>query len=116
VQQLGVSSSEIQAAQAACSRVLPTGQSLRQQTDCLMVGNCPPAEVQLILEAERKYARCMRAHGVPNWPDPTVNPQGMPVFDVTAAGIDRQFIHSSLYRSPNAECQHLSGGAPVPRQ
>jgi hypothetical protein len=115
-QQLGVSSSQLESAQTACHSLLPTGGSLEQQTSCLMLGNCPPAEVQQMLGAERKYAWCMRSHGVPNWPDPTTNPQGMPVFDVTGAGIGREFIHSSLFRSPNGECQRVTGGAPVPRQ
>ena len=114
-QQLGVSSTRFQAAQTACQDLRPTGGSLQQQADCLMVGDCPPAEVQQMLSAERKYARCMRSHRVPNWPDPTINSQGMPVFDVTKAGIDRQFVHSSLFNSPNRECQRLTGGAPVPR-
>ena len=115
-QQLRVSSTQFQAAQTACQDLRPTGVSLQQQAGCLMAGDCPPAEVQQMLSAERKYARCMRSHRVPNWPDPTINSQGMPVFDVTKAGIDKQFIHSSLFNSPNRECQRLTGGAPVPRE
>ena len=80
-----------------------------------MVGNCPAAEVERIRTAELRYARCMRSLGVPNWPDPTLDPQGMPVFDVTRAGIGRQFLHSSLFMTPNGECQRLAA-APVPRQ
>jgi hypothetical protein len=116
LQQLGVGSSQFQDAQTACRTLMPTGGSLEQQADCLMLGNCPPAEVQQLLTAERRYARCMRSHGVPSWPDPTVNSQGMPVFDTTEAGIDRQFIHSSLFRSPNAVCQRVTGGVPVARE
>jgi hypothetical protein len=115
LQQLGVSSPQFQAAQTACQGLRPTVGSLQHQTDCLMLGNCPQALVQQMLTAERKYARCMRSHAVPSWPDPTINAQGMPVFNITEAGIDRQFIHSSLFRSPNSECQRLTGGAPVPR-
>ncbi|MGH7732796.1 MAG: hypothetical protein ACREOE_03605, partial [Gemmatimonadales bacterium] len=75
-QQLGVSSSQLDSAQTACQPLLPAGGSLEQQTSCLMLGNCPPAEVRQMLVAERKYARCMRSHGVPSWPDPTMNAQG----------------------------------------
>jgi hypothetical protein len=114
--QLGVSSTQLQAAQTACQDLRPTGASLQQQADCLMAGDCPPAEVQQMLSAERKYARCMRSHRVANWPDPTINSQGMPVFDVTKAGIDTHFVHSSRFNSPNRECQRLTGGAPVPRE
>ena len=115
LQQLGVGSSEFQSAQAACRGLRPTGGSLTQETGCLMLGNCPAAEVAQIRAAELRYARCMRSHGVSNWPDPTLNSQGMPVFDVTQAGISREFIHSSLFMVPNSECQRLAG-APVPRE
>jgi hypothetical protein len=113
--QLGVSSAQFQAAQGACQGLRPAGGSLTQEANCLQLGNCPAAEVQQMLTAEVRYARCMRSHGVPNWPDPTLNSQGMPVFDVTRASMSRQFIHSSLFRTPNGECQHLAA-APVPRQ
>jgi hypothetical protein len=115
LRQLGVSSSQFQTAQTACQGLRPTGGSLTQEADCLQLGNCPAAEVEQIRTAELGYARCMRSHGVPNWPDPTLDPQGMPVFDVTRAGIGRQFLHSSLFMTPNAECQHLAA-APVPRE
>lgn len=114
--ELGVGSSQLQAAQRACQALLPQGGSLAQQANCLMLGSCRPAQVQQILTAERRYARCMRSHRVPDWPDPTIDAQGMPVFDLTEAGIGRQFIHSSRFRSPNGECQRLTGGAPVPRE
>jgi hypothetical protein len=113
--ELGVSSSRFQAAQAACAELRPAGASLAQESDCLMLGNCPAAEVEQIRAAELRYARCMRSHGVPDWPDPTLDSHGMPVFDVTQAGIGRQFIHSSLFRAPNSECERLTG-APAPRE
>ena len=113
--QLGVSSSRFQAADIACQRLRPTSGSLTQEADCLMVGNCPAAEVERIRTAELGYARCMRSHGVPNWPDPTLDSEGMPVFDVTHAGMSSQFLHSSLFTTPNGECQRLTA-APVPRE
>jgi hypothetical protein len=115
LQQLGVSSSQFQTADTACQSHRPTGGSRTQEADCLMVGNCPAAEVERIRTAELGYARCMRSHGVPDWPDPTLDSQGMPVFDVTRAGIGRQFLHSSLFMTPNGECQRLAA-APVPRE
>jgi hypothetical protein len=116
LQQLGVSSSQFEAAQSACHHLLPTGASPQQEINCLMQGNCGAALVQQMLTAERRYALCMRSHGVLKWPDPTINPQGMPVFNTTEAGISRQFLHSSLFMSPNLECQRAVGGAPVPRE
>jgi hypothetical protein len=113
--QLGVSSSRFQAAETACQGLRPPGGSRTQEADCLMLGNCPAAEVDQIRTAELKYAHCMRSHGVPNWPDPTLDSQGMPVFNVTQAGISRQFDHSSLFMTPNRECQRLAA-APVPRE
>ena len=58
-QQLGASSSRVQTAQRACSHLLPNGGS-------------GPSAAQLQEEKAQglSYARCVRAHGVPNFPDP----------------------------------------------
>ncbi len=80
-QQFGVSSAELQAAELACQHVLPatgdllTAASLQQ---CYLTHVCPPALVQQALSAGRKFAQCMRSHGVPNWPDPTLEAGGGP--------------------------------------
>jgi hypothetical protein len=65
-QQLGVSSSQFQAAQNACV-------SLLQPSD---------AQVLQTLSGMRDFARCMRSHGVTDWPDPTTDSSGQPVFDL----------------------------------
>jgi hypothetical protein len=65
-QQLGVSSSQFEAAQIACA-------SLLQPSD---------AQVLQTLRGMRDFARCMRSHGVPDWPDPTTDSNGQPVFDL----------------------------------
>lgn len=66
-QQLGVSSSQLQTAQSVCAHLLAPNQ----------------AQAQVILSGMRDFARCMRSHGVRNWPDPTVdNSDGQPVFDL----------------------------------
>ena len=59
VQQLGVSTSQYQAAQNACAHLLPNGGQMTQ------------TQSRKDLNAMLRYARCMRSHGVPNWPDPT---------------------------------------------
>jgi hypothetical protein len=111
-QQLGVSSFQYQAAEQACQHLLPTGGSLQQQTQqCLLFGDCPPALVQQILTLERTYARCLRSHGVLNWPDPTVGAKGRPVFDLSGAGIDPQSADSSRFLSREGECRRLVGGS-----
>ena len=59
--QLGVSDSRFQTAQTACQALWPyqgptQAQQRQELTDAL------------------RFARCMRSHGVPNWPDPTTDP------------------------------------------
>ena len=114
-QQFGVSSSQYRAAQTACRHLFPvTGGSVQL---CEATGDCPQAVVQQALTVMRKYARCMRARGVPNFPDPTTDSQGRPFFDVSNAGITYQYTHSSLFESKDRECERLVGGSagvPVP--
>jgi hypothetical protein len=84
-QLLGVSSSQFQAAQRACQHLLPaTGGSLTATSlqQCYLAGVCPQALVQQALSTGRKFAMCMRSHGVPNWPDPTIDPEGRPLFSI----------------------------------
>jgi hypothetical protein len=88
-QLLGISSSQLQAAQRTCQHLYPTNggtlsaNSLRQ---CYESGVCPPALVQQALNAGLKFAQCMRSHGVPNWPDPSTDAQGRPLFDIAVPG------------------------------
>jgi hypothetical protein len=54
-----------------------------------------------------KYAACMRSHGVPGFPDPTVK-NGAVGFDITAAdGIDP---NSPQYQAALQACSSLRGG------
>ena len=84
-QGLGVSSAQLQAAQGACQHLLPatggslTASSLRQ---CYLAGVCPQALVQQAMTAGREFAQCMRSHGAPDWPDPTIDSQGRPLFNI----------------------------------
>jgi hypothetical protein len=90
-----VSNSVFQAAEHTCQHLLPTSGSFDDLShQCIQAGDCPPALVQQMLTADRKFAQCMRAHGVPNWPDPTIGPNGGPVFKVSAAGITHTQTHS----------------------
>lgn len=114
-QQLGVSSSRLQAADRDCQHLYPSNggaisASLRQ---CEETGECPQAMVQRVLNGMRKLARCMRSHGVPNWPDPTVDSEGRPGFNLLHVnGFDP---NSSQIDSKLQECEHeMPGGAPVP--
>jgi hypothetical protein len=118
-QQLGVSPSQLQAAERACRHLYPTtGGPVQQQTQqCEETGDCPQALVQRILTVQRKYARCIRSHGVPNWPDPAIDSHGRPYFNVSRAGLSSQYTHSSLFESKDRECERAvsgsSGGVPV---
>jgi hypothetical protein len=58
-QQLGVNSSQDRAAQNACQHLLPNGN-----------GGPSQDQVQQYRNSLLPYARCMRSHGVPNFPDP----------------------------------------------
>jgi hypothetical protein len=119
-QELGVSSSQLQAAQRACQHLLPNNggtlnaSSLRQ---CELTGDCPQTLVRQALTEGLKFARCMRSHGVPNWPDPTTDSEGRPYFDLSAHGFSRQQAHSPQIRAKAGECGRLVGGSagvPVP--
>jgi hypothetical protein len=96
-QQLGVTSSQLQAAENACQRLLPPG----------VDDQFPAAEVQLLLPGMLRFSQCMRSHGVPNWPDPSTDSQGRPVFDLSGAGFSRQEADSARLNTPTNECQHL---------
>ena len=110
-QQLGVSSSHYAAAEQACQHLLPTGGSLRQQTQqCLLFGDCAPTLVQQLLTVGRQFAQCLRAHGVPNWPDPSVSAKGgRPVFDLSDAGIDPRSADTSQFRAKEDDCRRQVG-------
>ena len=84
-QLLGVSSSVFDAAQRACQQMLPaTGGSLTASSiqQCYLAFVCPQALVQQALSAGREFAQCMRSHGAPDWPDPTLDTEGRPLFNV----------------------------------
>jgi hypothetical protein len=105
---LGVSESRLQVAQHACLHLLPTADSLQQQAQqCFLAGNCPQALVQQILTAGRRFARCMRSHGVPNWPDPSLDPEGRPSFNLVPVGITHSETHSPPMTAKIQECQRL---------
>lgn len=92
-QQLGVSGSQYQAATQACGHLLPNGG-----------GGPTQAEVQQEWTGMLDFARCMRAHGVPDWPDPIPYPQdpSRPTYILPASMRPTSQIVSTMY-----ECQRL---------
>jgi hypothetical protein len=111
-QQFGVSDSAFQAAQRACQDLLPaTGGSFMQQFQQCVSGVCPQALVQEALTKQRKFAQCMRRHGIPSFPDPGIGPNGAPYFPASEAGLSHQYTHSSGFRSKEEACQGEAGGS-----
>jgi hypothetical protein len=106
----GVSSSVFSAAQGACHQLLPNAGSFQEQaSQCTLDGDCSPAVVQQMMSIDLKFAQCMRSHGVPNWPDPTIGLQGSPEFRLSKVGITHAQTHSSPMDNTITECQRLEG-------
>jgi hypothetical protein len=105
-QQLRVSSSQLNTAENACRHLLPVG----------IDDQFPPAEVPLLLRSMLPFARCMRSHGVPNFPDPAVDSEGRPIFPLSTHGISLNYSHSPRFTTVLGECQYLGphqlGGIP----
>jgi hypothetical protein len=98
--QLGASTSVLQSAQRACVRLWPF-QPL------------PQAQQRRLLSDDLKFARCMRSHGLPNFPDPSTRSDG-PYFAISISkdGFDP---HSSQILARARACQHvLPAGSRLP--
>jgi len=91
LEQLGVSAARFQSGEHSCRHLLPNG------------GSRPtPAEMQQVKAEGLTFARCVRTHGIPNFPDPGTDGripdpatvginQGSPKFEAAnqACGADR---------------------------
>jgi hypothetical protein len=112
-QDLGVSTSQFKATEQACRHLLPSSDTTFNASliQCLMNGDgdCPSALVQRALTEGRTFAQCMRNHGVPNWPDPTVDSTGRPSFQTTASGISIASTRSPQMLSKIGLCQNQPG-------
>ena len=94
VELIAAGNPRFQAATQACGHFLPDGGP--------GVPPSPPV-VRQIQTDMLKFARCMRSHGAPNWPDPTLD-QGRAVFNPQAVGIDP---NSPQISTKMHECQHV---------
>jgi hypothetical protein len=81
-----------------------------QVRQCYLAGACPPALVQQTMTHGRTIADCLRSHGIPHWPDPTLGPQGRPFFDLSGQGITRSQSHSPQYEAMEVQCSRLANG------
>ena len=91
----------VQAAMNACGHLLPTR------------GGAPPQTAQqerTQVADELSFARCMRSHGVPGFPDPTAQGQ-LSIAMVQAHGID---VHSPVVLQVVHTCLPASHGALTP--
>jgi hypothetical protein len=89
LQQLEVSGSQYRAAQSACAHLLPDGGQMSQ------------AQTQQDLDAMRRFAQCMRSHGVPTWPDPTYDP---------TAGWGFNLVHVQGFNPNSAQIDNKMNG------
>jgi hypothetical protein len=113
-QHLGVSGSQLLAARQACRALLPnTGGAIDAGSveQCMMAGDCPRAFVRTVLDEERRFAECMRSHGVPNWPDPSIDSQGRPVFVISISSLGFDPYSRQVWAKGN-RCSHLMPGLP----
>ena len=100
-QELGVSDSVLRVATAACADLNPNGPLTQAQQRQQFAGDL-------------KFARCLRSHGVPKFPDPTSS-DGRAEFVISASqdGFDP---HSPQIFAKVRECEHVlpAGTGPPP--
>ena len=85
--QLGVSGRRFQSADGACRHLLPNG------------GSAPsPAHEQQVRALSLRFSQCVRAHGVPSFPDPDSTGR---IPDPASVGIDQG---SPKFEAANSSC------------
>jgi hypothetical protein len=77
----------------------------------MMAENCPQALVRHLLDEERSFAGCMRSAGVPNWPDPSIDSHGRPVFAITISKDGFNPYSKPIWAKGN-RCSHLMPDLP----
>jgi hypothetical protein len=90
-------------AQKACSHILPQGRNGPDGT---------PAQRQARTEALIAFARCLRAHGFPNFPDPDASGQ-LSAEMITKAGVN---FHTPALLAAGKGCASVTHGQITPAQ
>jgi hypothetical protein len=90
-------------AQKACNHILPQGGNGRDGT---------PAQRQARTEALIAFARCLRAHGFPNFPDPDASGQ-LSAERITKAGVN---FHTPALLAAGKGCASVTHGQITPAQ
>ena len=83
-----------QAALQACRKYTPAGTET-------------PAQSAADNAKGLEFSQCMRAHGVPNFPDPVMGPTGAPVINLSPGHIDPT---SPSFQAANSTCQKVVPG------
>jgi hypothetical protein len=78
---------------------------------CMKTYDCPPALVRQVSNQERSFAHCMRSRGVPNWPGPTIDSHGRPVFAVSINKDGFNPYSAPIWAKTN-KCSHLMPDLP----
>jgi hypothetical protein len=92
------------AATQACRNLLPNGVPGSQPTQ---------AQTLQVLSELRNFSQCMRSHATPNWPDPTLGPDGRPTFNLPAGITAHAEINSNgeitspQISSKIRDCEHV---------
>jgi hypothetical protein len=96
LQKLGVLQPQLQTAEKACQYLDPND------------GQSEQADDQKMMNAMLRFARCVRAHGVKNWPDPVAESDpgepGTPGFPRNMPDIDQ---NAPKVKSAIKTCQHF---------
>ena len=103
-----VDPSRFDSANTACRHLLPSGETSGGNGET-------PAQIAQDWTAFRSFARCMRSHGVPNWPDPTSRSRSdsRPAFNITAVGLDGTSAQLRAKAQHCASLLHLGPGLPA---
>jgi len=96
---LNPQSSQFQAAQKVCGKLMPEG------------GTPSPAQQAKVQESALKLSQCMRTHGVPNFPDPTFSGGGARL-TLKAGGANEIDPNSPQFKAAQKTCQSLRPGPP----
>jgi hypothetical protein len=92
------SSPKFRAAQGACRKLLPNG------------GQPTPAQLAKMQAGALAFSKCMRAHGVTNFPDPTVGAGGIGI-KIQAGSKSGLEPNNPTFRAAQQACQgHLAFG------
>jgi hypothetical protein len=95
--ELGGSAGQYRSADESCRHLLPNG------------GQMTAAQQQQALRQALKFSACMRAHGLPSFPDPTTRNGGVTI----SVGVSGMNPNSPQFQSAQRACRSLMpGGGP----